>query len=166
MEEAIIPGRNGLPPRKAKNGEYTPEEKAIIVSKAAEIGTHAVANAYGFAWQTISSWKRFYGKEIYGKESDFDNMSKKKKNKPTTKNSSVMKANVTESTIAPMEQIAPGNPVAQLIIQSPSGQEITPEEVRAKVSGAVGVVERVYIRADESKAYWVRGEEHGAVDLW
>ena len=57
MEESITPGQNGLPPRKA--GEYTPEEKAIIVATAAEVGTHVVADAYGLDWHHIASWKRF-----------------------------------------------------------------------------------------------------------
>ena len=64
----------------------------------------------------------------------------------------------------------PVAPAMKLIIQSPSGQEITVEDVRAKISTAVGTVDKVYIRADEGKAYWVRGEgdkeEHGAVELW
>ena len=161
MEESITPGQNGLPPRKA--GEYTPEEKAIIVATAAEVGIHVVANAYGFAWQTISSWKRFYGKE-----SEFNTMSKNKKNKATAKsksaNNSTAKVNVP---VAPVASVAPAMSAAQLIIQSPSGQEITPEDVRAKVNSVVGAVDKVYIRADEGKAYWVRGEEeHGAVELW
>ena len=64
----------------------------------------------------------------------------------------------------------PVAPAMKLIIQSPSGQEITVEDVRAKISTAGGTVDKVYIRADEGKAYWVRGEgdkeEHGAVELW
>ena len=148
MEESITPGQNGLPPRKA--GEYTPEEKAIIVATATEVGTRVVAEAYGFAWQTISSWKRFYGTE-----SDFTTMSKKKNKTAAKSKSTGTKVNV------------PVTPAMKLIIQSPSGQEITPEDVRAKTITAVGSVEKVYIRADEGKAYWVREEEeHGAVDLW
>ena len=49
-----------------------------------------------------------------------------------------------------------------LIIQSPLGGEITPEEVLAKV----GKVDVVYVRVDENKAYWVKGKKNGAVDLW
>ena len=49
-----------------------------------------------------------------------------------------------------------------VIIQSPMGGEITPEEVLAKV----GPVDKVYVRVDENKAYWTRGDESGAVDLW
>ena len=81
-----------------------------------------------------------------------------KKNKSTVKNSSMAKVSETEAT------------AMQLIIQSPSGQEITPEDVRAKISSSVGSVEKVYVRPDEGKAYWVRGEgekeEHGAIELW
>ncbi len=49
-----------------------------------------------------------------------------------------------------------------LVIQSPFGGEITPEEICAKV----GEADMVYVRVDENKAYWVKGEETGAVDLW
>ena len=49
-----------------------------------------------------------------------------------------------------------------LVIQSPFGKEITPEEVLEKV----GEVDAVYIRVDQNKAYWVRGKEYGSVDLW
>ena len=110
MEE-LTPGLNGLPPKKKK---YSPEEKATLVAKASEVGVHAVAKAYGFAWQTLSSWKR---------QND-------------------------------------------LIIQSPSGQEITPKEIKDKVMTHGGAAEKIYVRADEGKAYWVRGKETGSVELW
>ena len=58
--------------------------------------------------------------------------------------------------------VAKKAPAAEVIIQSPMGGEITPEAVLAKV----GTVEKVYIRVDENKAYWVNGEETGSVDLW
>ncbi len=48
------------------------------------------------------------------------------------------------------------------VIQSPMGGSITPEEIAEKV----GNVDSVYIRVDQNKAYWVRGEETGNVDLW
>ncbi len=50
----------------------------------------------------------------------------------------------------------------EVIIQSPMGGNITPEEIMAKV----GKADKVYIRVDENKAYWVRGKETGSVDLW
>ena len=51
---------------------------------------------------------------------------------------------------------------AALIIQSPMGGNITPEEIIARV----GDVDQIYVRVDENKAYWVKGEETGSVDLW
>ena len=162
MEEAITPGQNGLPPRKSKGDEYTPEEKAIIVAAAAKSGTRIVADAYGMDWHHIASWKRFYGTE-----SEFNTMSKNKKNNKAKtagvpKSKSTAKLNVADNAAMSVAPI--------LIIQSPSGQEITPEDVRAKINSVVGAVDKVYIRADEGKAYWVRSEgdkeEHGAVDLW
>ncbi len=53
----------------------------------------------------------------------------------------------------------------KIIIQSPSGQEITPREITAKVK-AVGNVDTAYVRADENAIYWVRGTENGSINLW
>ena len=50
----------------------------------------------------------------------------------------------------------------EVIIQSPMGGNITPEAILAKV----GKADKVYIRVDENKAYWVKGEETGDIDLW
>lgn len=50
----------------------------------------------------------------------------------------------------------------KVVIQSPMGGSITPEEVLAKT----GPVDSIYIRVDENKAYWVKGEETGSVDMW
>lgn len=50
----------------------------------------------------------------------------------------------------------------EVIIQSPMGGAITPAEILAKT----GPVDSVYVRVDVNKAYWVKGEETGSVDLW
>ena len=49
-----------------------------------------------------------------------------------------------------------------IVIQSPLGGEITPDEICAKI----GEADMVYVRVDQNKAYWVKGEETGSVDLW
>ncbi len=49
-----------------------------------------------------------------------------------------------------------------VVIQSPMGGSITPEEIIKKT----GPVDAVYVRVDENKAYWVKGDETGSVDLW
>ena len=55
-----------------------------------------------------------------------------------------------------------GGKAPEMIIQSPMGGNITPEEILAKV----GKADKIYIRVDENIAYWVRGRETGSVDLW
>ena len=50
----------------------------------------------------------------------------------------------------------------EVIVQSPLGGEISFAEIIAKV----GEADKVYVRVDQNKAYWVRGEETGDVDLW
>ena len=52
--------------------------------------------------------------------------------------------------------------VTEVIVQSPLGGEISYEEILAKV----GQADKIYVRVDQNKAYWVRGEETGDVDLW
>ena len=122
METKITPGQEGLPPKK---NNYTPEEKSLIVAKAAALGTRCVAEAYQMDWHQIAAWKKYYGQAIKSK--------------------------------APEKQNA-----AVLILQSPSGQEITLEELKIKI----GTVDKAYIRVDEGKAYWVNGQETGAINLW
>ena len=50
-----------------------------------------------------------------------------------------------------------------IFIQSPLGGNITPEEIRAKVPECA---ETVYVRVDQNKLWWIRGDETGNVDIW
>jgi len=47
-------------------------------------------------------------------------------------------------------------------IQSMMGGEITVEQILARV----GEADDVYIRVEENRAYWVRGEDSGWIELW
>ena len=51
---------------------------------------------------------------------------------------------------------------AQIIIQSPMGGEITPEDILSKAGNA----EKIYVRVDQNKLYIVNGDETSSVDLW
>ena len=58
-----------------------------------------------------------------------------------------------------------------LVIQSPLGGEITPEEIVAKIAEAtkgtgVGKPDAIYVRVDENKAFWVKGKKNGNINLW
>ena len=62
----------------------------------------------------------------------------------------------------PVEKKPASKKAAEVIIQSALGGEITPDAILEKV----GAVDKIYVRVDQNKAYWVRGEETGSVDLW
>ncbi|MBQ7486480.1 MAG: helix-turn-helix transcriptional regulator [Clostridia bacterium] len=55
---------------------------------------------------------------------------------------------------------APGK--TEVFIQSAMGGTITVEEVLSRLDA----VDTVYIKVEENKAYWVKGDENGSVDLW
>ena len=79
----------------------------------------------------------------------------------------VKKAPAVKAAAKPAEKkTAEKKPAAkkavEVIIQSPMGGNITPEAIIAKV----GKADKIYVRVDENKAYWVRGKETGSVDLW
>ena len=81
--------------------------------------------------------------------------------KKSRKKAPTKKAPAKKKALAPKKtQTAPKAPV--VILQSPFGGEITAEEILSKV----GSVDTVYVRIDQNKAYWVKGEENGEVDLW
>lgn len=119
------------------NNQYNENEKKLIAEAADNYGARNVANAYGLKWQTVVAWKKHYANKAK------PNLKKRKKSE------------------------------IRIVIQSPTGQEVIVNELLEKVSeaakavGATGTaVDTVYIRADEGKAYWVRENENGAVELW
>ena len=62
----------------------------------------------------------------------------------------------------PAARRAPAKKAVEVIVQSPLGGESSYAEILAKV----GEADKIYVRVDQNKAYWVRGEETGDVDLW
>ena len=92
--------------------------------------------------------------------------------KPATKKAATAKvAEAVEAVEAAAKKVTEKKPAAkkpaakkaaEVIIQSPLGGEITSAEILSRVGDA----DKVYVRVDENKAYWVRGEETGSVDLW
>ena len=51
----------------------------------------------------------------------------------------------------------------EIIIQSPMGGNITPEEIAAKLPARA---KTVFVRIDQNKLWWINGEETGSVDIW
>ena len=63
---------------------------------------------------------------------------------------------------APVEKKAPAKPAPTIILQSEFGGEVTAEQILSKV----GDVDKVYVRVDQNKLYWVKGDETGDKDIW
>ncbi len=51
----------------------------------------------------------------------------------------------------------------EIIVQSPMGGNITAEEIAAKLPDGA---ETVFVRVDQNKLWWIRGEETGSVEIW
>ena len=84
--------------------------------------------------------------------------------KPETKKVAEAEAPVAKKPAAkkPATRKPAAKKAVEVIVQSPLGGEISFAEILAKV----GEADKVYVRVDQNKAYWVRGEETGDVDLW
>ena len=51
----------------------------------------------------------------------------------------------------------------EIIVQSPMGGNITAEEIAAKLPKGA---ETVFVRVDQNKLWWIKGEETGSEDIW
>ena len=67
-----------------------------------------------------------------------------------------------EKKEAAPKKAAAKKPVPTVILQSPFGGEITVDAVKT----LVGDVDKVYVRIDQNKLYWVKGKETGDTDIW
>ena len=73
-------------------------------------------------------------------------------------------ARKTKETVKKVENAAK-KPAGKLeiIVQSPMGGNITAEEIAAKLPKGA---ETVFVRVDQNKLWWIKGEETGSVDIW
>ena len=51
----------------------------------------------------------------------------------------------------------------EIIVQSPMGGNITDAEIATKLPKGT---ETVFVRVDQNKLWWIKGEETGSVDIW
>ena len=136
-----------------ETGKRNPSEK--VVQKIREIYGIVVEAAASSAKVVVS--KAAQAKETTSKAAM---TAAKTATKKIAKAADVV-AKETEKAVGKAEEKA-AKKKRKIIIQSPMGGELTPDEILAKV----GEADLVYVRVDENKAYWVRGEESGSVDLW
>ena len=126
--------------RRPKKMDAVKEEKepdiTAILARVAEVGVRKAAAEVGVAWQTVNKWKKDAEKAATPAASTKEE--KKEEKKPEEKKT-------------------------KIIIQSPMGGNITPRQVLQKIPDGS---DSVYVRVDENKLYWVKGDENGAVEIW
>ena len=114
-----------------------------VLSRVAEIGVRKAAAEIGVAWQTVNKWKKDAAATQTPPISSIQEEEKEEKKE--------------EKKEGKKEQ------ETAIIIQSPMGGNITPEQILSKIpSGS----DSVYVRVDENKLYSVKGDENGAVEIW
>ena len=134
--------------RRPKKMDAVKEEKepdiTAILARVAEVGVRKAAAEVGVAWQTVNKWKKDAATTQTPPISSIQEEKEgKKEEKKEEKNEQEKKA--------------------AIIIQSPMGGNITPEEIISKIPAGS---DSVYVRVDENKLYWVKGDENGAVEIW
>ena len=140
--EMVTTSSTPAEPAEVKETAAPAEEKkdqidiSAVLARVAEIGVRKAAAEIGVAWQTVSKWKKDAEKAATPAASTKEE--KKEEKKPEEKKT-------------------------KIIIQSPMGGNITPRQVLQKIPAGS---DSVYIRVDENKLYWVKGDESGAVDIW
>ena len=150
--------------------ELRKEKKLSQAAFAQSIGVSAGAvgayesGKFGPSKKTLTKIKEVYGVDMEA-ESSAVPVEKKPGKRGNKKKATIAEEKKTakrgRKKAAASPAITEAKPTA-IIIQSPLGGSITPEEILSKI----GAADTVYIRVDENKAYWVRGEETGSVDLW
>ena len=129
---------------------------------AASIGVSVISVRAYEAGRTVPGEKvRSAIRDRYGV--DVTLVEKKPAGKKVAAKPAVKKAEPKQKKAATARKRAAAKKEPQIIVQSPLGGEITPFAILAKVGQDV---DKVYIRVDLNKAFWVRGSETGSVDLW
>ena len=146
-DKAVEEKKRGRRPKKTDvvNAEEEPNITAIL-ARVAEVGVRKAAAEAGVAWQTVNKWKKDAAATQTPPISSIQE-EEKAEHKDEKKND-VVDAEKKKTKI---------------IIQSPLGGNITPRQILKKIPAGS---DSVYIRVDENKLYWVKGDENGAVDIW
>ncbi len=156
----------------AERKNWTNEQKAEILKRAEETSAMAASKEFGVARTTIIAWKK--KAEVEKAVTDVKVKAKEAKKvaeaaeievkKNTRKASRKVKeaAKVVEEKAKATSRKAKTAKL-DIIIQSPMGGNITAEEIAAKLPEGA---ESVFVRVDQNKLWWIKGEETGSVDIW
>jgi hypothetical protein len=111
------------------------------------------------AWQTVNKWRKEAPPLVEPSEIRILQGTKRRKYPPKKKEKKKPEEKKEDMVVA-AEVI---EKKTKIIIQSPLGGNITPGQILKMIPAGC---DSVYVRVDENKLYWVKGDENGAVDIW
>lgn len=119
--------------------------------------------------KVIKAVKDVYGVDLAAEAAEAPKATKKAAPKAAEEKKAAKKAEPKAAEEKPVEEKKTAKKPAkkatgktEVFIQSAMGGTITVEEVLSRLDA----VDTVYIKVEENKAYWVKGDENGSVDLW
>ena len=175
----------------AKNTKtYSEEQIQEVLDKIPDLGISKAAKSVGIPWQTVRKWAKEAGlisADTDGANIETDVVSKIEEVKkaaaekveeakdkiesareatvPTARKAGREMKKAADKAVDTVKRTAKKAKIANLaiIIQSPLGGNITVEEIADKVPDDA---DAVFVRVDQNKLWWTRGDEKGDVDIW
>ena len=158
-------------------------DKAAVLARAEEAGVRKAAAEFGVTWQTVNKWKKDAEKAaaaaldkvlalmqspkspeaLMPTPGELDKMFEEtfKEMMEEMDAAAEIEASAAEEKTEEKTEEKPAPPA--IIIQSPMGGNITPEEIQSRIPPEANTV---YVRVDENKLYWVNETESGHTDIW
>ena len=158
-------------------------DKAAVLARAEEAGVRKAAAEFGVTWQTVNKWKKDAEKAaaaalekvmalmqsrtnpetLMPTPGELDKMFEEtfKEKMEEMDAAAEIEASAAEEKTEEKTEEKPAPPA--IIIQSPMGGNITPEEIQSRIPPEANTV---YVRVDENKLYWVNETESGHTDIW
>ena len=162
-------------------------DKAAVLARAEEAGVRKAAAEFGVTWQTVNKWKKDAEKAaaaaldkvlalmqspkspeaLMPTPGELDKMFEetfKEKMEEMDAAAEIEASAAEEKTEEKTEEKKEEKPAPPaIIIQSPMGGNITPEEIQSRIPPEANTV---FVRVDENKLYWVNETESGHTDIW
>jgi len=142
------------------NKETAAAEARAIVDKADENMEAAGVAAQAIIDDAIVENKAAF-KESHQEKADAIKIEVKKTKAKTARKVKEKKANIKASVERRINKARSAK--MDIVFESNGGLQIKPEEIVDKVPKGC---DAAYVKLEENKIYWVKGEETGSVDIW
>ena len=167
----------------AGKSTYTDEQKSAALSEVEKVGVRKAAETTGISLATLSRWVAKTREELGAEEvsakvtrakGKVEKAVSKAKDAAAAEEIEIKKgarkagrkvketAEVVDNAFKSAVQ-AVKNAGLEIIVQSPMGGNISTAEIAAKLPEGT---ETVFVRVDQNKLWWIKGEETGSVDIW